>query len=452
MNDHASQARKLIAPGALSGDGATEESAAREWVQMHHPRWRYDHGIGRWFRWTGTRWQRDEQMLAFHMIGEHLRAAAARLGKKALPAKAGIARGVEAFAIANPKIEASNDLWDSDQFLLGTPAGTIDLRTGEMRDPDPADFITRSTSVTPAQGEPTRWLQFISEVANGDDDLARFLKQALGYCLTGSTREHALFFAYGAGKNGKSVFLNTATRILGDYATTAAMDTFTASKGDKHPTELARLDGARLIAASETEEGRQWAESLIKQLTGGDRIAARFMRQDFFEFTPAFKLFIVGNYQPVLQNVDVAMRRRFNIIPFVHTPPVPDMELEEKLAAEHPQILAWMIAGAKDWYANGLHRPGAVIAATDDYFDDQDLVGQWIAERCQLARRGENPTTLFKSWCTFAQEHGEQPGSQKALGGILAKRGHPANRDSQGRFWRGIELKKAASSMSHDAS
>jgi putative DNA primase/helicase len=243
-------------------------------------------------------------------------------------------------------------------------------------------MITRSTSVCPADGEPTRWLQFIREVTNQDDELAHFLKLMLGYCLTGSTREHALFFGYGGGKNGKSVLKNTASRIMGEYATTAAMDTFTASKGDKHPTDLARLDGARLVAASETEEGRAWAEARIKELTGGDRIAARFMRQDFFEFTPRFKLFIVGNFRPRLHNVDEATRRRFYIIPFLHVPAQVDMELENKLTGEHPQILAWMIEGAREWFGSGLTRPAAIVHATDRYFEDQDLLGQWIADRC----------------------------------------------------------------------
>lgn len=431
----------LTNPGWLSCEGATEESMAREWVLLNREAWRYDHGIARWFHWNGSRWLRDEQRLAFHLIGEHLRAAEFMLGKKALAAKASVARGVEAFALANPEVSVGHDVWDADPFLLGTPGGTVDLRTAQIRPALASEYITRSTSVTPARGVPTRWLRFIREITNEDDQLAEFLQRALGYCLTGSTREHALFFAFGAGKNGKSVFLNTATRILGDYATTAAMDTFTASKGDRHPTDLARLDGARLVAASETEEGRAWAESRIKQLTGGDRIAARYMRQDFFEFTPQFKLFIVGNFQPVLHNVDAAMRRRFNIIPFIHTPPQPDLELEEKLAEEHPQILAWMISGARKWFDKGLMPPQAVQAATENYFDDQDIVGQWIAERCVKASRGGSPAALFRSWTDFALEHGEKPGTLKSLGGMLDKRGYPAERDSGGRFRRGIDVR-----------
>jgi putative DNA primase/helicase len=432
----------LIRPGSLADiGGPTEESLAREWVIIHHKNWRFDPILKCYYRWDGALWKRDDQNLAFHMIGEHMREAGTP--KKPL-GKASMARGIDAFVQANPQLGILHDEWDKDPFLLGTPGGTVDLRTGEIRKPDQMDYITRSTSVTPKAGEATRWLQFMDECTGSDPALVKFLQQILGYCLTGSTREHALFFAYGAGKNGKSVLLNTASRIIGNYAVTAAMDTFVSSQGDKHPTELARLDGARLVAASETEEGRKWADARIKQLTGGDVIAARFMKKDFFEFLPKFKLFIVGNHQPVLHNVDEATRRRFNIIPFLHVPQQPDMELESKLAAEHPQILAWMIEGAKDWFANGLTRPQAVIGATNRYFENQDMIGQWLGERCDV-RPGAmgKAKDLFESWRQFASENGEMPGSQRAFGDVLEKRDFIRDRNSSiGRFHSGVDVRK----------
>lgn len=430
----------LVQPGSLSGEkGPTEETLATEWRRIHGADWRFDHGIGAWFHWNGARWARDETREAFDLIRKHLGAASANL--KVNVGRASVARGVEVFATADRAMAVEHDLWDQDAFLLGTPAGVVDLESGVLREARRDMFITRSTSVAPKPGRPERWLQFVAEVTNGDADLGRFLQQALGYCLTGTTREHALFFAYGAGKNGKSVFLNTATRILGDYATTAAMDTFVASKGDRHPTDLARLDGARLVAASETADGRAWDESRIKQLTGGDRVAARFMRQDFFEFTPRFKLFIVGNFQPVLHNVDEATRRRFNMIPFVHTPPSPDLGLEDKLAAEHPQILQWMIDGCRDWLVNGLNRSESVQQATAHYFADQDILGQWIDERCQQ-RAGALllKKSAFESWSVFAKDSGEIQGTQNAFTRKLEKRGIFEKRTSMGRYYSGIDL------------
>jgi len=259
------------------------------------------------------------------------------------------------------------------------------------------------------------------------------MQQIAGYSLTGDIREHALFFVYGPGGNGKSVFLNTLTNILADYATTAAMDTFTASKADRHPTDLAMLRGARLVCASETEEGRAWAESRIKQLTGGDKISARFMRQDFFTFTPSFKLIIIGNHQPILNNVDDAAKRRFNIIPFIFRPETPDKDLEIRLRAEYPAILRWMIEGCLDWQANGLMRPESVRSATTNYFNDQDLFGEWLAECCITEKsKCDTRAALFESWAAFAVQNGEKAGGAKTFTATMVKRGFAPDRQYVG--------------------
>ena len=312
----------------------------------------------------------------------------------------------------------TSEAWDRDPLLLGTPGGTVDLRTGKLREPDPTDGITKVTAVAPAdRADCPRWLQFLDETF-GDVDLIRFLQQWGGYSLTGETREHALVFGFGNGKNGKSVWLNTHTGILNDYAVTSAMDTFTASKSDRHPTDLAMLRGARLVSASETEEGRSWAESRIKQMTGGDQISARFMQKDFFTFRPSFKLTIIGNHKPVLKNVDDAARRRFNLVPFNRTPAKPDPLLEQKLKAEWPGILRWLIEGCLDWQANGLVRPASVVRATESYFEDQDLMSQWLAEACDAEPgnqyKWEATGSLFASWTDFANRAGEKPGISTA--------------------------------------
>jgi putative DNA primase/helicase len=301
---------------------------------------------------------------------------------------------------------------------------------------DQEDFITKKTAVVPA--DPLRgdgcplWLDFLNQATQGDQDLIRFMQQIAGYALTGDIREHALFFIYGPGGNGKGVFVNTITKVLGDYATTAAMDTFTASQSDRHPTDLAKLKGARLVTASETEEGRAWAESRIKALTGGDRISARFMRQDFFEFDPAFKLLIVGNHKPVLRNVDEAARRRFNMIPFIHKPERPDKQLEEKLKPEWPGILRWMIDGCLDWQQHGLIRPAVVKEATAEYFSEQDSVHQWIEECCETGGRDISDTTanLFASWTAWATANGEKSGTTKWFNQVLQRQGFEPVRET----------------------
>lgn len=431
---------RLIEPGSLSGlGGPSEELMAREFVAIEGQDWRHDHTLGRDLHWTGEGWRIDDRELLFHRLGEHARAACN--GKVSL-ARAGVVRGLQSFVRANPVIAVDHALFDADPFLLGVPGGVVDLRTGQRRAARREDFVTRSTSIAPRSGVPRLWLKFLNEATGGDVSLQVYLQTMSGYLLTASTMAHALFFLFGGGKNGKSVFVNTETEVMGDYAVTASMDTFIASKSDRHPTDLARLDGARLVTASETEEGRAWAESRIKQLTGGDKIAARFMRQDFFEFRPVFKLLIAGNFQPQLHNVDEAMRRRFHMIPFTHTPRQPDPRLEEKLRAEHGQILAWMIEGARFWQRKGLTRPDAVVDASDRYFEEQDLLGHWIAERCI-----EDPAVvgrsvdLFSSWRDYSRQNGEDAGTQKALAGLLRKRGFQSVRVTRGaRAWQGIEL------------
>jgi putative DNA primase/helicase len=340
--------------------------------------------------------------------------------------------------------------WDRNKWLLGTPGGTVDLRTGDLRPADPREGITKTTAVAPADMvDCPRWLAFLDETTGSDAETIRFLRQWCGYCLTGDTSAHALVFVYGPGGNGKSVFLNVLTGILKDYATTAAMDTFTASKGDRHTTDLAMLRGARLVTASETEEGQPWAEARIKQMTGGDPITARFMRQDNFTYVPQFKLTIVGNHQPVLRNVDEAARRRFNIIPFTHKPAAPDPRLEESLRAEWPGIMRWMIDGCLDWQRSGLRIPARVTSATDDYFSEQDTFAHWLEEECErdLGNRRTSLYTpvrcLFDAWKTFAQNAGEDPGNIRSFGQSMKRKGFEPHRRKSTRGFKGVALKRA---------
>lgn len=433
----------------LAGFDETEDGIALAFAAKHKDALRYCHHTGAWFAWTGQRWEREETKLAFSWAREMCRDLNAT--KDAKIAKASTAGAVERFAQADRAFAVTSKLWDADTFLLGTPTGTVDLRTGELRPPHRFDFITKQTAVGPApRGAPhPLWSKFLTEATAGDVDLQRFLQQMAGYCLTGDTREHALFFVHGGGGNGKGVFLNTVAGIMADYATTAGMDTFTASKHDRHPTDLAMLKGARLVSASETEEGRAWAESRIKQMTGGDPITARFMRQDFFTFQPAFKLLIIGNHRPVLRNVDDAARRRFNIVPFTHKPAKPDRQLESKLRQEWPAILRWAIEGCLDWQQNGLVRPAIVTEATEGYFQEQDVFGQWFEEEVENTGKGsdfESTGDLFISWRTYAEKAGEAYGSKKNLSSKLLRRGMTPDRrrDINGtleRGFRGVRLR-----------
>lgn len=421
----------------------SEDTIALAFTARHGGTLLFDNNVGCWFRWTGAFWEMDETNLAFDYARALARTHGA--GERAL-GRAATAAGVERFARADRTHSVTSSIWDCDPLLLGTPGGTVDLKTGVMRAPNPDDRITKQTGVAPDRGDPVRWLQFLDESLDGDRDLIEFLQLWSGYCLTGLTSAHALLFIYGPGGNGKSVFLNTLLNILGTYGAVAAMETFTASRNDRHSTELAMLRGARLVTASETEEGRAWAEAKIKSMTGGDPITARFMRQDNFTFRPQFKLTIAGNHAPSLRTVDEAMRRRFNIAPFILKPANPDHQLEEKLKAEYPQILAWMIRGARNFLASGLTRPAAVAAATDEYFSEQDVFGQWFEERCEVTQgRILICADAYADWSIFARSHGEEPGSLKSFGMHMGRKGFKSalRRDLgiAGKVYQGAALK-----------
>jgi putative DNA primase/helicase len=313
--------------------------------------------------------------------------------------------------------------------------------------------MTKMTAVAPG-GDCQLWREFLKRVTGGNAELEGYLQRLAGYCLTGSTREHALFFLYGTGANGKSVFINTVAGVMGDYARTAPIETFTETRGERHPTDLAWLRGARLVVATETEEGRRWAEAKIKTLTGGDRIAARHMRQDFFEYTPSFKLLIAGNHKPHLRTVDEAVRRRFHMIPFTVTIPPEERDelLPDKLRAEWAGILAWMIEGAVEWGGDGLRPPTAVRDATDAYLRDQDIVRQFIEDccvvdenKCPVAIRDGRPTKEAKAdldaaFLSWAAELGIKIESLRWFGRELQKRGCEPGRDGRARYYKGIAL------------
>lgn len=436
----------------------TEDRSARLFAERHAGRLLYCHETGGWYGWNGAAWEQDRLQAAFYWARELARELCQDESPRTrfIASKTSFAAGVERFCRADPAFAVTADIWDCDPLLLGTPSGTVDLRTGDLRPSEPDERITKLTAIAPADlPDCPFWLRFLDEATGSDAGLIRFLRQWCGYSLTGLTREHALVFVYGPGGNGKSGFLNVLTGILGAYAKTAAMDTFTASKNDKHPTDMAMLRGARLVTASETEEDRAWAEARIKQLTGGDPVTARFMRQDFFTFTPTFKLTIVGNHQPMLRNVDEAARRRFNIVPFIRKPDVPDRQLEEKLRAEWPAILRWMIEGCLDWQEHGLVRSDSVVEATEAYFAEQDLIGQWLAEKC-VVRLGDptvwdRTTDLFESWSAYAKAAGDQLGTVKAFGPAMRRKGFMPRRTMHARGFTGLRLRLDHSSDGHDA-
>ncbi|WP_374453612.1 phage/plasmid primase, P4 family [Phenylobacterium sp.] len=435
-------ARRLGVPRA---SGHSEDELARAFAQENEASLRYCAAWGQWLAWDGVRWAPDRTLLATDYARDLCRRAAASTDdRSAALGRASTVSAVERLARADRKLAATVEQWDADPWLLNTPDGVVDLKTGEVSPCTPALHMTKVAG-TAAGGNCPTWLRFLGRITADDTELQAYIQRVLGYTLSGDTSAHALFFGYGTGANGKSVLIDTVAGILGDYHKTAPIETFTESGGDRHPTELAMLRGARLVTAVETEEGRRWAESRIKTLTGGDRIAARFMRQDFFEYDPQFKLFVAGNHKPGLRSVDEAMRRRFHMIPFAVTipPHERDPALKEKLRAEWPGILAWMIAGCLEWQRVGLAPPSSVRAATDAYLEAEDALAAWIDEACERDPQAwETSTALFSSWNSWADINGEHGGTVRRFIGALEGRGFLPRRKAQARGVLGLRLKE----------
>jgi len=436
---------KIIELDELRPPAFTDEALALRFAERHVSDLRYVAGLGRWLIWTGQQWQIDGTLQAFDLARKVCRQASAECNKNRLAgalASAKTVAAVERLAKADRRLAATIDQWDINPMLFNTPGGVVDLLSGQSRPHRVDDYLTRMASVSP-DGDCPGWLEFLKRVTASDEELLQFLKRMAGYVLTGLTREHALFFLYGLGANGKSVFINTVSGILGEYHRTAAIETFTASKTDQHPTDLAGLRGARLVTAVETEEGRRWAESKIKALTGGDKVAARFMRQDFFEFLPQFKLLIAGNHKPGLRSVDEAIRRRFNLIPFTVTipPSERDETLTDRLRDEWPGILAWMIEGCLDWQESGLRPPDAVTKATAEYLTSEDTLGAWQEECCERSPQAwASCSDLFISWKTWADKSGEHSGTQKRFSQKLEEKGFQKDRKKSARGFVGLRI------------
>jgi putative DNA primase/helicase len=425
---------------------ASEDALALRFAERHGSTLRYVAAWGRWLAWDGRRWCFDSTLDVFDRVRRICREAASEANEPRVQtalASAKTVAAVERLARADRRFAATTDQWDADPWILNTPGGMVDLRTGKMRPARNTDYVTKVTAVGPGEDCPI-WLAFLERVTGGDCDLIAFVRRVCGYALTGVTREHALFFLYGTGANGKSVFISTVAGILADYHTTAPIETFTASQSERHPTDLAGLRGARLVTATETEEGRRWAESKIKALTGGDKIAARFMRQDFFEFMPAFKLLIAGNHKPGLRTVDEAIRRRLNLIPFAVTIPAAerDHSLTEALRAEWPGILRWMIEGCLEWQAIGLRPPQFVTDATAAYLEAEDAFGAWLDECCDRDPQAWTASEdLFASWSKWASKAGEPVGARKGFAEQLEKRGFLPKRRNDKRGFFGLKVR-----------
>ena len=323
----------------------------------------------------------------------------------------------------------------------------------------PTDLITKLSTVKydPDASAPV-WCKFLDRTFACRERLIKYIQRLIGYALTGMVNEQILLILWGGGSNGKSTLLSAVLDMLGpDYSMQAVSDLLMSSRNDKHPTERADLFGKRFVSCVETEGNRSLAESLVKQLTGGEKVRARRMREDFWEFDPTHKIVLATNHKPRIKGTDHAIWRRVRLIPFPvkfwdpdkgETGPVElrqDKFLSDKLRAELPGILRWAVEGSRDWQQNGLKAPAEVLAATDEYRDSQDVLTAFIEDRCVT---GEQFTTqagpLYQAYREWAEQNGEELMSNRRFGECLTERGFDGEKKTYV-FRRGIALKSDSS-------
>ncbi len=412
--------------------------------------WRYTAAWNLWAKWAGHRWEPDERKGITWEVKDCCTAIMKEHLADSTPAnrlKLGTLKTINAvmgIACADPRIATLANSWDADPMLLGTPSGIVDLRTGQIVQSERKQMISKSTSVSTIPGPHPWWDCVLERSHHGDQSLLAFIQRWCGYLLTGDTREERFLFIHGPGAGGKSKFLAPLADILGDYRRTAKIDSFTARDRSEHSEEIARLAGARLVTATETEEGSRWNESRITALTGRDAIAARHMHKSTFEFQPQFKLVFVGNHRPALRSVGEEMRRRIDLIEWGVTIPEAErvLDLPERLKAEYPAILTWMIEGCLAWQREGLGKPAAVETATRDYLSSEDTFGAWL-EECVIADaesrcRSGAAYHAFRRW---AEHAGEYVPSQKRFTQKLLDRGFQSRRTASERQFVGFRLK-----------
>jgi P4 family phage/plasmid primase-like protien len=439
------------------GFNRTDQGNAERLVNRHGSDLLHVEAWGRWLVWDGTRWQFDDTNEVFRRAKETVKTMYheadpgngapidGELSKHALRSEsAPRIRDMISLAKSEPGIAARTSDFDRDLWPLNCENGTLDLRTGKLREHRREDRITKTAGTRyESDADAPTWEAFLERVLPSVS-LRGFVQRLCGYALTGDVSEQILPFLYGTGANGKSTLVNTVLAVMGDYGQQAAPDLLLAKKGS-HPTELADLFGARFVASVEVEDGRRMAEGLVKQLTGGERIRARYMRQDFWEFDPTHKVFLVANHKPEVRGTDHAIWRRIKMVPFDVTIPnsEKDERLPEKLRDEMPGILAWMVRGCLDWQAEGLGEPDEVRAATEGYRAEMDVLASFIGDRCVVHERASVlATPLYEAYRGWCEENGEQPAKQTKFGRSLRERGFEKALESGTRrkMWRGIGL------------
>jgi len=439
----------------------TDTANAERFAHRHGENARYCHAWRKWLVWDNRRWVIDNSGHSMRLAKEVARsiyAEAAHPGNDAILSqllakwaassqKRDRLNAMLALAESEQPLPIAVDSLDREPWLFNVENGTIDLRTGELRPHRREDCLTKLCPVeypTEPGVDAVLWSEFLDRIFDGNSELIAFLQRLIGMAIVGEVQEHVLPIFHGSGSNGKSVFIETVMGMFGsDYSMKAASTLLMASgSSDRHPTEVADLFGKRFVAVVETEDGKRLAESMVKEITGGDTLRARRMREDFWQFSPSHSVFMATNHRPVVRGNDHAMWRRLKLVPFNVTIPAEeqDRELTAKLRAEYPAILKWSVQGCLDWQKHGLGEPEIVQIATDGYRSDEDHFEQFIGDCCMVGASYQvRSSTVYKCYRDWCEQQGERAVSQKKFSKRMEESGREKYR-SNGIWFAGITL------------
>lgn len=442
----------------LPGEPWTELGYANRFVHVFADRVRYVSQWRRWLVWDGARWAKDDTGQAqrwmkaiariMHATAEAEQSADTRRELLRQARRGESSPGVSGalkLASTHERIAITATELDADPFLLNCVNGVLDLRTGTLSAHDPALLLTKVTGTEYRPGaDGPEFSEFLARI-QPDEEMRGYLARLLGHSLAGQVKVHVLPILFGAGANGKGTLINAVLAALGDYGDAADPELLVARTFDAHPTSVADLHGMRLAVLHESDKGRRLAEGTVKRLTGGDRLKARRMREDFWHFDPSHTFVMLTNHKPIVSGTDEGIWRRLRLVPFDVVIPTAerDEQLGDRLALELPAVLSWLVGGYTAWHENehGLDEPSAVTEATADYRAQSDVLARFLDERCLTGkhfhvRSGE----LYAAWREWCAESGEESGSQKAFSTELTNRGFDKHDDRRGAVWRGIGL------------
>jgi putative DNA primase/helicase len=441
-------------------ENLTDLGNARRLVAIYGQDLRYCHAFGKWLFWDGARWKSDgtdeirrRMFDVVHRMHDQAAYDPSRAQRDALEnwARRSESEGkiCAAISLAQSQQEfvVTPDELDQHPWLLNCTNGTLDLQSLELREHRREDFLTQQTGIPfDRSAACPQWETFLSQITGNDAQLQAFLQRATGYSLTGVTREQCIFLLYGTGQNGKTTFLEGIRTVMGDYQAHAEFSTFLHDRSGAIRNDLAALRGKRFVSSIEANPGDRLDESVVKTVTGGDPITARFLHKEYFTYSPTYKVFLGVNDKPHIRGSSKGTWRRIKLIPFEVAIPEEkqDKHLLEKLRSERPGILAWAVQGLEKWKEPGLQPPDAVVSATEEYREEMDVVGSFIDECCEKETGASvMARDLYSEYRSYCERNGERVLTQRDLGLILKQRGYVPDRTgkSRARSWKGLRLR-----------